>query len=192
MKLFFWCVNLLSFYWGIAYDNLKFFSCSKLCINRNKPSNACWKKYILSKEIPNSGTWVYIGWLSTGCSSYWQLILLFFCTFLSPFLSSLKRSTFLQILAIRFIFELLSVFFKKKKKPPKAWYWMCLAVWLMLPPTNRNDEPQQVLRKVTLVLQVALEDNSPVHEGALTKMQMTSVIPVMCCVWIQSHVVMTI
>lgn len=54
MKLFFWCVNLLSFYWGIAYDNLKFFSCSKLCINRNKPSNACWKKYILSKEIPNS------------------------------------------------------------------------------------------------------------------------------------------
>lgn len=116
MKLFFWCVNLLSFYWGIAYDNLKFFSCSKLCINRNKPSNACWKKYILSKEIPNSGTWVYIGWLSTSCSSYWQLMLLFFCTFLSPFLSSLKRSTFLQILAIRFIFELLSVFFEKKKK----------------------------------------------------------------------------
>lgn len=55
----------------------------------------------------------------------------------------------------------------------------------MLPPTNRNNEPQQVLRKVTSVLLLALVDSTPVHEGALTKVQMRcrSVFPVMCCVY---------
>lgn len=151
------------------------------------------KIYILSKEIPNSwdlGLHRLIIYKLFIILTADTPVFLYLSVSLSVFL---ETKYFSPNTSNKIHFWIAFCFlWKKKKKPPKAWYWMCLAVWLMLPPTNRNNEPQQVLRKVTLVLQVALEDNSPVHEGALTKMQMTSVIPVMCCVWIQSHVVMTI